>query len=171
MNRKLHSIKIVLLLFLWMAISSSGQAQAFLAAGAVVSAKTARMSIGEGIAANNQEVLLDLITKAGLMPLLSNGGAYTFFAPSEEALMKYQGDTPEKLRTLFSKHIVASILTTAALKDGSDLKTIDGTTLRICRKKGAIILDGVRLEESDQLFANGIVHQLKGAFQPATSDL
>ncbi len=169
MERKLHSIKILLLLFLWVAIQTSGQAQAFLATGTSASAKTARMSVGEGLAANNQQELLELVTKAGLMPLLSNGEAYTFFAPSPQALAKYQSEAPETLRSFLSKHIVKGAYTAADLRDGADVQTINGGKLRICKKKGAVIVDGVRLQATDQVFANGVMHQLKGAFQPAAT--
>lgn len=169
MERKLHSFKIFLGLLLWVAIQTGGQAQSFLAAGTSVAAKTTRMSVGEGIAANNQQVLLDLVTKAGLMPLLTNGEAYTFFAPSPAAMAKYQGEAPETVKVFLSKHIVKGTLTAADLKDGADIRTIDSSKLRICKKKGTVMVDGVRLQTTDQVFANGVMHQLGGAFQPLAS--
>ncbi|WP_192822560.1 fasciclin domain-containing protein [Rufibacter sp. LB8] len=169
--RKFNYIKIIVALAVMLWLPFMMQAQSFLAAGAATTSKTARMSMGEGLAANNQQLLLDLVTKAGLMPLLSSGDTYTFFVPSAQALTAYQDAAPDKLRSFFSKHIIAGALTTADLRDGSDLKTIDGSKLRICKKKGATIVAGVRLQQEDQLFANGVIHQLKGAFQLTATTL
>ncbi|MGV3538870.1 MAG: fasciclin domain-containing protein [Rufibacter sp.] len=169
MERKLHYVKVSLVLSLCLVFQIQTYAQSFLAAGTSASTKAARMSVGEGLAAHNQQELLELVTKAGLMPLLSNGEAYTFFTPSAEALAKYQGEAPETIKAFLSKHIVKGALTTADLKDGSDIRTIDGSKLRICRKKGAVIVDGVRLQTTDQVFSNGVMHQLKGAFQPSSA--
>ncbi|GGK73161.1 hypothetical protein GCM10011405_21600 [Rufibacter glacialis] len=130
------------------------------------SAKVSSLSLGEGIAQQNP-LLLELVTRAGLMPVLSNGEAYTFFAPAESTLAQHQQDSPEQLKAFLEQHIVKGSLTTQDLRDGADLTSLRGSSLRICRKKGDILVSGVRLTQPDQLFSNGVWHQMNGAFQPS----
>ncbi|WP_205504301.1 fasciclin domain-containing protein [Rufibacter psychrotolerans] len=139
-------------------------------AEALASSKVARLSLAEGIAQKDR-LLLDLVTKAGLMPVLSSGEELTFFAPSAQALALHQNDSPDQLRSFLEQHIVKGTFTKEALRDGADLKTLSGTNLRICKKKGAVLVSGVRLKETDQLYANGVWHRLNGAFQPETPTL
>ncbi|WP_207433716.1 fasciclin domain-containing protein [Sabulibacter ruber] len=162
-------IKVGIVLCFCLALQFRGEAQAFMAEVAATS-KVARMSMAEGIAQKDR-LLLDLVTKAGLMPVLSNGEEHTLFAPSEQALMLHQGDSPDQLRAFLEQHIVKGALTKDALRDGANLKTLSGNSLRICRKKGTVMVSGVRLEETDQLYANGVWHRLNGAFQPGKPSL
>ncbi|WP_190300308.1 fasciclin domain-containing protein [Rufibacter hautae] len=132
--------------------------------------KVNRTSLGEGIA-QKDPVLLDMVTKAGLMPMLTNSGEYTFFAPSSQALGQHQNDSPEQLRSFLEQHIVKGTLTTEDLRDGADIKSMGGNSLRVCRKKGTLMVSGLRLMKSDQLYMNGVWHQLSGAIPPPTNAL
>ncbi|MFC6996570.1 fasciclin domain-containing protein [Rufibacter roseus] len=137
--------------------------QSFLAATAA-SAKVATISLGEGLTNTESPLLLELVTKAGLMPVLTGSEAYTFFAPSEQTLQQYKEARPEVLKQLLSQHIVKGTLTTSDLKDGSELTSINGSTIKVYRKKGAVIVNGMRVKEGDKLYTNGVWHQLNGCF-------
>ncbi|RNI32312.1 fasciclin domain-containing protein [Rufibacter immobilis] len=168
MKRLFDYPKIFLALVLWLGLQATKtEAQTFMAEVAATT-EVARMSLGEGIAQKDQ-LLLDLITKAGLMPVLSSNEEHTLFAPSMQVLQQHAADTPEQLRAFLEQHIVKGHLTAEDLRDGHDLKALSGNNLRICRKKGAVIVSGVRLKETDQLYANGVWHRLNGAFQPAVT--
>ncbi|AKQ47053.1 hypothetical protein TH63_17665 [Rufibacter radiotolerans] len=164
MKKNFTYLKICLLLLVCTAVPIGTQAQVTVT-GAAATAKMAHMTLAEGIT-HKQTLLLELVTKAGLMPLLSHSDPYTFFAPSEAALAAYKDASPEDLRAFLGQHLVASSITSEDLKDGTDIKNINGNNLRIYRKKGAILVDGVKLLESDQLYTNGVWHQLNGALQP-----
>ncbi|ALI98993.1 hypothetical protein DC20_08420 [Rufibacter tibetensis] len=150
---------------LWGQLRTDAQS---LTAKLAATASITNQSLGEGIAQKNQ-LLLDMVTKAGLMPILSNGEEYTLFAPSASALTHHQNDSPDQLKTYLEQHIVKGSLTTEDLKDGADLKTINGNSLRICRKKGELLVSGVKLAKSDQRYLNGVWHQLNGSFQASKS--
>lgn len=166
MRRELRILQISLLgAVLW---CTQQGAQAQVLASTAATSKVARMSMAEGIAANNR-ALLDLITKAGLVPVLSSSEAYTFLAPPPEAIPKLQQKSPEELKELFLDHILVGTVTSADFKDGTDVKTLGGGTLRVFRKKNSIWIDGLELKEADQLFVNGVLHQLSGIMQPKRS--
>ncbi|AMM50906.1 hypothetical protein TH61_06475 [Rufibacter sp. DG15C] len=167
MKRKLLILKIAFLACIGFALPSASQAQ--VVASAASTAKTPLPTLAEGIVSSNQTVLLDLVTKAGLMPILSNAGAYTFFAPSEEGLEQLKTKTPDELKTILSQHIVLGMITTKDMHDGARLKTLGGGSLRILKKKSDILIDGVRITSADQPFSNGVWHQIKGALSAPVS--
>ncbi|WP_181304818.1 fasciclin domain-containing protein [Rufibacter sp. XAAS-G3-1] len=169
MKAGLNDTKLWLVLCFCLCIQASGKAQSLTAQVAATS-RIAQVSLGEGIAQKDQ-LLLDLVTKAGLMPVLSNGEEHTFFAPSAKALAQHKSDSPEQLRAFLEQHIVKGNFTTHDLRDGADIKAISGNNLRICRKKGSLLVSGVRLLKSDQLFMNGVWHQLNGAIPSNASSL
>jgi uncharacterized surface protein with fasciclin (FAS1) repeats len=165
MKKNFTYLKMSLWVLLLTALPVAAQAQIAMT-GAAATAKVAQMTLAEGLT-HQHTLLLELVTKAGLMPLLSHNEPYTFFAPSEAALAPYKNASPDELREFLGQHLVASSLTSEDLKDGTDIKNINGNNLRIYRKKDAILVDGVRLQETDQMFTNGVWHQLNGAFQPS----
>lgn len=169
MEENYKNFKVLLALCLSLMVYSTSVGQTFLAASAAT-ARVANMSLGEGLASTERQMLLNLVTKSGLMPVLSGSEAYTFFAPSEQSLQQYQDAKPEELRQLLSQHIVKGSLTSADLKDGSTIKSINGNTIRVYRKKGAVIVNGMRVKEADQMFANGVWHQLNGCFTSAVTE-
>lgn len=170
MKIKCNYSKICLVLLLCLSVQVSSKGQAFMARS-VAPAKAEKVSIAEGLTGTEHQLLLQLVTKAGLMPLLSGADTYTFFAPSGAALQPYHNAKPEELRNLLSQHIVKGSLSADELKDGSTLKTINGSTIRVYRKKGTIHINGKRLHETDQLYANGVWHQLNGCLTVANADL
>jgi uncharacterized surface protein with fasciclin (FAS1) repeats len=149
-------------LCLFLMLHTEGLGQAFMA-DVVSKTKVFRVQLVEGLAKKDPH-LLDLVTKAGLLPMLSGEKEYTIFAPSPQALVQHNQDTPDNLKAFLSRHIVQGTLTTQDLADGADIKTISGESLRICRKKGVLLINGVRLTETDKLYANGVWHRLNGSF-------
>ncbi|RNI26982.1 fasciclin domain-containing protein [Rufibacter latericius] len=165
----LNFTKICLVFCLCFGLLANGWAQSMVAKVASAT-KVTNMSLAEGIAQKDR-TLLDLVTKAGLMPVLSGAGEYTFFAPSSATIAQHQNDSPDQLKTFLEQHIVQGTLTSDDLRDGADLKTLNGNNLRICRKKGNLMVSGVRLLTTDQQYMNGVWHQLNGTIQSSTSNL
>lgn len=168
MKRELRILKAAFLLSIGLAIPVTSHAQVVTASTAGT-AKLPLTTIAEGIVSSNQKDLLDLVTKAGLMPVLSSAGAYTFFAPSEEGLVQLRSKTPDELKTILSQHIVQGNVTTKDMHDGARLKTFGGGSLRILKKKGAILIDGVKITNADQPFSNGTWHQINGVLSAPVS--
>lgn len=108
-------------------------------------------------------LLLELLTTAGLIPALSNSTEYTLLAPPDEALRSFKEESPERLRLLLASHILKGKYLQKDLKDGAAVETLAGTNIRICRKKGYTLVNGVKINNTEAAIENGIVHHLGNA--------
>ena len=77
-------------------------------------------------------ILLDLVTTAGLAKTLSTGGPFTLFAPTDDAFKALGKDVVEKLKTdpkTLSKillfHITTGKVLSTALKDDTKIETLN----------------------------------------------
>lgn len=111
-------------------------------------------------------VLAELITKAGLTPILSDDVPYTLLAPPESALSELQQLPPARLRAELCGHILKGAYLEKDLKDGSSVENLAHTKLNIFRKKNHTLVNGVRIEGGDYQVGNGIVHNLSGRIIP-----
>lgn len=110
-------------------------------------------------------LLADLVTKAGLAPLLSGGAPVTLLTPPESALQNLREESPERLRAILAAHIVKGEHMEQDLKDGASLTALSGNSLTICRVKGYTLVNGVRIQQADQKVKNGILHELEGVIR------
>jgi len=111
-------------------------------------------------------VLAELVTKAGLSPLLSGNSTYTLLAPPEEALSSLQQEAPERLRAIVASHLLTGAYKENSLKDGARLQTLAGTQVRVCRKEDYTLVDGIRVKEANVSVKNGVVHVIGGIVTP-----
>ena len=111
--------------------------------------------------------LASVIRKAELVEALNATGPHTVFAPTNEAfeglpenmledLMK--PDNRAQLVALLNNHVVAGQLKAAQLQDGSMLKTIGGTQLKVTKEGNRLTVNGAEVMEADALSQNGVVH-------------
>ncbi len=119
----------------------------------------------------NNPKLAEAINKAGLMPLLTGTGPYTFFAPSDAALKELSGKSAEATREILMGHIVEGSYTTADLHDGRTLTTIGKQTIKIFRKKDKVLLNGRRIINPNQPSRNGIMHTVDNLLVKELSNL
>ncbi|TXK33732.1 fasciclin domain-containing protein [Pontibacter qinzhouensis] len=118
-----------------------------------------RLTLLQYIIDDNRPVLVSLLTKAGLVPMLSGDEAYTLLAPPEKDLEALKEESPEKLKQILSGYILKGAHLEKDLKDGSQIKVISGNSLTVCRKRGTLI-NGVRISAADNNVRNGVVHSL-----------
>ncbi|CAN5905626.1 hypothetical protein BH24BAC1_BH24BAC1_03300 [soil metagenome] len=127
----------------------------------------ARNSILVNIAlGNSSPLLVELLAQAGLGPLLSSEGPYTFFAPSEGACLKLRGQKPEVVRAVLSYHILEGKHTAADFRDGSRLRTIMGESISVLRKKEAVFINGSQITAEDHVARNGVRHTIDALLMP-----
>lgn len=107
-------------------------------------------------------MLADLITKAGLTPLLCDEAFYTLLAPPEADLSELQQMDPARLRAILSGHILKGAYLEKDLKDGSSVETLSRTKLNVFRKKDYTLVNGARIESANNKVGNGIMHGLSG---------
>ncbi|MDX5442385.1 MAG: fasciclin domain-containing protein [Hymenobacteraceae bacterium] len=130
----------------------------------------ASKSIMENISAEgNRPLLMNMLQHAGLTPLLTSQGNYTFLIPSEGALAQLQKMAPETARAVLSYHILEGKYRVEDMKDGSKLKTLQGETISVCRKKGTLLLDGTRITVQNQEASNGVWHAIDGILMPKST--
>ncbi|MBB6609561.1 fasciclin domain-containing protein [Pontibacter sp. Tf4] len=144
------TIKLTLLAFLFATINLHAQDLA--------SAATSRATIVE-YAVKERPVLVELLTTAGLLPVLSGDAPYTLFAPPEAALKALKGQPADKVKLVMSGHIVKGKYTEKDLKDGAKLETLNGQNITICRKTNTLV-NGVAITKADTELKNGVVHDL-----------
>ena len=115
----------------------------------------------------NMKILKKGMHYSDLDQLLSSGGPFTFFAPSDLAFEK-QGNgfmegllTPENkvaLTDLMHSHIVEGRISFQELKDGDKLKTVNGKELLVGNKNGCVNIGGAAIVAREQKVSNGVIH-------------
>ncbi len=124
--------------------------------------KHAKQSLVEHIL-QERPLLIDMLTTAGLVPALSSSTAYTLLAPPDEALEIMKEESPERLRLLLAGHILKGRYLQKDLKDGATVETLAGTSIKICRKKGSTLVNGVKITSTEASVENGVLHHLGSA--------
>jgi len=110
----------------------------------------------------DKPLLVDLLTTAGLAPILSGSTFYTLLAPPEATLGSYKNLSPDQLHEMLSSHILEGKYQSKDFKDGAKIKTLAGSTIQVYLKDGDTFLNGVRLTKADHAVSNGIVLELDG---------
>lgn len=122
----------------------------------------------ENITSNaNLVTFASVIRKAELVDALNATGPHTVFAPMNEAfeglpenmledLMK--PENREQLVTLLKNHVVAGQLKAEQLQDGSTLKTLGGTQLKVTREGSRLTVNGAEVVEPNAMSQNGVIH-------------
>jgi len=105
-------------------------------------------------------VLVELLTTAGLVPVLSGESAYTLLAPPEKTLAALLNQSPDKIKHALSGYIIKGNYLEKDLKDGATVETLRGDKLKVCRKNGTLV-NGVKLVATDKQVRNGVIHELQ----------
>ena len=130
-----------------------------------------------GIAAGSKDhtTLLAAVKAADLVVVLASpGGAYTVFAPTNDAFAKLPAGTVEgllkpenkgALQGILKHHTMVPVRQLADFKDGEVLGMADGSKLTIAVKDGKVTVDGANILASVQ-GNNGIVHVVDAVLVP-----
>lgn len=127
-------------------------------------------------------VTFSILTKAlktsGLDVTLGEKGAFTIFAPTDEAFQKLpQGaldqlllpENKEKLRSLLLYHVISGKMMAADLKDG-DVKTMNGEKLEIDVDESEIEVGNTKIFSADVVATNGVMHSIGEVLVPESLD-
>ena len=116
------------------------------------------------------------LKQAELVRTLSATGPYTIFAPNDEAFDALPDDVLEdlmknenkaKLVAILNNHVVAGLLTSKNLQDGTMLKTVGGEQLTVTKRDNQIMINGAAVTEPDGLSKNGTIHVINKVLVPA----
>ncbi|GAA5126556.1 fasciclin domain-containing protein [Luteolibacter yonseiensis] len=108
------------------------------------------------------------LVAAELDVTLGSKGAYTIFAPTDEAFDKLPAgllgklmlpENKEKLRSLLLYHVIAGNMPASTLKDG-DVKTMNGEKIKIDVDGDKIEVDEAKVFSADVPATNGVMHSV-----------
>jgi uncharacterized surface protein with fasciclin (FAS1) repeats len=125
--------------------------------------------------ANNVTTVVSAVKAAGLAETLMGKGPFTVFAPTNAAFEKLPKGTVEtllkpenktKLANILKYHVVAGRYTSADLKDGMKLKTVEGEEITIGYKNGKWSVNGAMIETPDVISSNGVTFVIDSVLMP-----
>lgn len=125
--------------------------------------------IDTAVGAGGFTTLLRALKAATFIDTLRTPGPYTLFAPSDEAFAKLTPHALEalirdvkKLKMILAYHVVSGALGSKALKSGT-IRSVEGSSLTIAVKGGAISVNGAKVVRSDIPASNGLIHVIDTA--------
>ncbi len=133
--------------------------------------------VDNAVNANNVTTLVAAVKAAGLVETLKGTGPFTVFAPTNAAFAKLPAGTvetllkPENKATLtkiLTYHVVAGRYTSADLKDGMTLKSVEGENLMVKKDaSGKIWINGTAMvETADVISSNGVTFVIDAVLMP-----
>ena len=116
--------------------------------------------------------LLNALKAAALTETLRGAGPYTVFAPTDEAfkhlapgaLNALLKDT-KKLKAILTYHVVPGKVMAADVKPGK-AKTVQGESLTLAAKNGAVTVNDARVIKTDITASNGVIHVVDSVLLP-----
>jgi uncharacterized surface protein with fasciclin (FAS1) repeats len=125
-------------------------------------------------ASPDHTTLVQAVTAAELLDVLSNVGPFTVFAPTNEAFAKLPAGTvegllkPEKkadLQNILQYHVTTSMLRTEFFRDGQKLGMANGGSATMSVKDGKVQINGANIIGTVAA-SNGIVHVIDAVLLP-----
>uniref|UniRef100_A0A5F8H036 Transforming growth factor-beta-induced protein ig-h3 n=1 Tax=Monodelphis domestica TaxID=13616 RepID=A0A5F8H036_MONDO len=122
---------------------------------------------------NRFSMLVAAIQTAGLTETLNREGAYTIFAPTNEAfqvlppeeLNKLLGN-PKELADILKYHIGDEILVSGAIGALVRLTSLQGDKLEVSSKNTVVNVNKEPVIETDIMATNGVIYAIKSILQP-----
>nr|WP_300003483.1 fasciclin domain-containing protein [Tissierella sp.] len=123
-------------------------------------------------------ILVQALTKAGLVETLKGEGPFTVFAPTNaafEALLKELNITAEELlaredlKDILLYHVVSGKVMSTDLTDGMMPKTVQGSTLKIDLSNGVMINES-KVAKADIEASNGVIHVIDKVLLPSSDE-
>jgi uncharacterized surface protein with fasciclin (FAS1) repeats len=151
-------------------------ALAVVAAGSPVSAGCGGEHdiVDTAVESGSFNTLVAAVKAAGLVDALKGDGPFTVFAPSDEAFAKLPEGTVEslllpenksKLVAILTYHVVSGKILSSDVKTGR-VETLQGSQLRVSKKKGALMVDQARIVATDVTASNGVIHVIDEVIMP-----
>lgn len=117
--------------------------------------------------------LISAVDRAGLAELLTDGGPYTLFAPSDGAFARLPDGVvdsllaaPDTLADVVGYHVVPGRLTTGDVASRRSAETFQGEALALS-SNGEVRVDGAHVVQGDIEASNGVIHIIDRVLLPA----
>ena len=128
--------------------------------------------VDTAIANGNFKTLVTAVQEAGLVDTLKGKGPFTVFAPTDAAFAKLPAGTLEsllqdkqKLADILTYHVVAGKVMASQVKPGK-VKTVEGQSLTVTKKNGAVMVDNAKVTLTDIVASNGVIHVIDAVVIP-----
>ena len=146
------------------------------ATGPTPMARTAPMapvSVTDTLARTPQlSTLNGLVKQAGLADMLSTGGPYTVFAPTNEAFQAVPAKTmadlaadPARLKAVLSYHVLPVRVSQAEVKPGN-AKSAEGGNLALSQAGDFVTVEDAMVQTADIAASNGVIHTVDRVLIP-----
>ncbi len=136
-----------------------------------------REIVANAMNANNVTTVVAAVKAAGLVETLQGDGPFTVFAPNNAAFEKLPAGTVETLlkpenkamlANILTYHVVAGRYTSADLRDGQVLTTVQGETITIGKTGSRITVNGsAMVETADVISSNGVTFVIDTVLMPS----
>jgi uncharacterized surface protein with fasciclin (FAS1) repeats len=140
-----------------------------LALGSVASAA----DIVDTAVAAHFNTLVAAVKAAGLVDTLKGPGPFTVFAPTDEAFAKLPPGTldallkdPAKLKDILLYHVVSGKVMAADVVKLKSAKTVEGASVKVMVKGGAVMIDNADVTKTDIICDNGVIHVIDAVILP-----
>ncbi len=119
--------------------------------------------------------LLAAAKAAGLVEALTGKGPLTVFAPTDAAFAKLPAGTVEsllkpenkqKLADILKYHIVSGRVYSDQVVKISSAQTLEGESVTISTKDGAVMIDNAKVVKADIDASNGVIHVIDTVIMP-----
>lgn len=128
------------------------------------------------VAAGNFTTLATALTEAGLIETLKGKGAFTVFAPTDEAFAKVpKADLAnllkdkEQLRKVLLYHVVAGKVMSADVVKLKSATTVEGSAAKISVKGKMVKVNNANVTAVDIEASNGVIHVIDSVIMPPTA--
>jgi uncharacterized surface protein with fasciclin (FAS1) repeats len=124
------------------------------------------------ISAGQFNTLVRAVQEAGLVDTLNGKGPFTVFAPTDQAFAKLPAGTIEallqdkqKLASILTYHVVPGKIMAGQVRPGQ-VETVQGQSLNISTKGGAVMVDNAKVIKTDIVASNGVIHVIDTVVLP-----
>jgi uncharacterized surface protein with fasciclin (FAS1) repeats len=131
--------------------------------------------VDTAVAAGSFNTLAAALTAAGLVDTLKGKGPFTVFAPTDAAFAKLPAGTvadllkPEnkaKLVSILTYHVVPGTIAPSQLAAMTSAKTVEGQSVTISSRNGALMVDNANIAKGDVAASNGVIYVIDSVILP-----
>ena len=117
--------------------------------------------------------LVTALKAAGLVETLKGPGAFTVFAPTDEAFRKIPNADlqalladKDKLTAVLTYHVVPGSVMASDVSDGKIAKTVQGSDVRFSLQDGKAKVENATITATDIASSNGVIHVIDTVILP-----
>ncbi|MEW4564031.1 fasciclin domain-containing protein [Bremerella sp. JC770] len=131
--------------------------------------------VDTAVSAGSFKTLVAAVTAADLVDTLKSEGPFTVFAPTDEAFAALPEGTvasllkPEnkdKLVAILTYHVVPGKVMAKDAMKLKEAKSVEGSTIDIQVKDGAVMIDEAKVVKADIVTSNGVIHVIDKVIMP-----